>query len=62
MAGTSQMLDLRQRDFSGADPAGDRFAAPPVPRLVEAGQPIGALLPEVAALGLPVGIGYLGRA
>ncbi|XPE39977.1 FGGY family carbohydrate kinase [Shigella flexneri] len=56
MAGTSQMLNIQQRDFSG-DFAGDRHTAPTVPRLVEAGEQIGVLQNKAASLlGLPVGI------
>ncbi|VTM32873.1 L-fuculokinase [Klebsiella pneumoniae] len=57
MAGTSQMLDLRQRDFSAPILQATGLPRRLFPRLVEAGQPIGTLLPEAAALlGLPVGI------
>ncbi|STT56350.1 L-fuculokinase [Klebsiella pneumoniae] len=64
MAGTSQMLDLRQRDFSAPILQATGLPRRLFPRLVEAGQPIGALLPEAAALlGLPRrDPGYLGRA
>ena len=56
MAGTSQMLDLRQRDFSAPILQATGLPRRLFPRLVEAGQPIGALLPEAAALlGLPSG-------
>lgn len=56
LAGTSQMLDLRQRDFSAPILQATGLPRRLFPRLVEAGQPIGALLPEAAALlGLPSG-------
>lgn len=56
MAGTSQMLDLRQRDFSAPILQATGLPRRLFPRLVEAGQPIGGLLPEAAALlGLPSG-------
>ncbi len=42
MAGTSQMLDLRQRDFSAPILQATGLPRRLFPRLVEAGQPIGA--------------------
>jgi L-fuculokinase len=57
MAGTSQMLDIHQRDFSpdilqAADLPRSLF-----PRLVNAGEKIGTLLPQAAhSLGLPPGL------
>lgn len=43
MAGTSQMLDLRQRDFSAPILQATGLPRRLFPRLVEAGQPIGTL-------------------
>ncbi|PIN65499.1 hypothetical protein CKQ90_08055 [Klebsiella pneumoniae] len=62
-AGTSQMLDLRQRDFSAPILQATGLPRRLFPRLVEAGQPIGTLLPEAAALlGLPVGVQFISLA
>lgn len=57
MAGTSQMLDIQQRDFSPEILQAAGLPRRLFPRLVEAGQPIGKLQPETAQLlGLPAGI------
>lgn len=57
MAGTSQMLDIQRRDFSGEILQAAGLTRRLFPRLVEAGELIGALQPEAARLlGLPTGI------
>jgi L-fuculokinase len=48
MAGTSQMLDIHQRDFSAQILQATGLPRRLFPRLVEAGQQIGALLPDAA--------------
>lgn len=56
MAGTSQMLDIRQRDWSAQILNAAGLPRRLFPRLVEAGEVVGTLLPQVAQrLGLPVG-------
>ncbi len=56
MAGTSQLLDIHQRDFSPEIPQATH-RAPPVPAYREAGAPIGTLQTETRGqlLGLPAG-------
>lgn len=57
MAGTSQMLDIHQRDFSHEILQAAGLPRRLFPRLVEAGELIGTLLPDAARqLGLPAGI------
>ena len=57
MAGTSQLLDIQQRDFSAQILQAAGLPRCLFPRLVEAGEKIGALLPDAArTLGLPAGI------
>lgn len=57
MAGTSQMLDIQQRDFSPQILQATGIPRRLFPRLVEAGEQIGTLQNSAAAmLGLPVGI------
>lgn len=57
MAGTSQMLDIHQRDFSAQILQATGLPRRLFPRLVEAGQQIGALRSDAAEmLGLAVGI------
>lgn len=57
MAGTSQMLDLHQRDFSPAILGAAGIPRRLFPALVEAGEQIGVLQHAAATLlGLPVGI------
>lgn len=57
MAGTSQMLDIRQRDFSHDILQATGIPRRLFPRLVEAGEQIGILQPEAASqLGLASGI------
>lgn len=57
MAGTSQMLDIHQRDFSAEILDAIGLPRRLFPRLVEAGEQIGTLQPEAATqLGLPSGI------
>lgn len=57
MAGTSQMLDIRQRDFSHDILQATGIPRRLFPRLVEAGEQIGVLQPEAASrLGLAAGI------
>lgn len=57
MAGTSQLLDIRQRDFSHDILQATGIPRRLFPRLVEAGEQIGALQPEAASLlGLTAGI------
>lgn len=57
MAGTSQMLDIEQRDFSHEILQAAGLPRRLFPRLVEAGDPVGKLQPDIAQqLGLPAGI------
>lgn len=57
MAGTSQMLDIHQRDFSPLILQAAGLPRRLFPRLVDAGEPIGELQPAAAhLLGLPAGI------
>ncbi|ENI5904035.1 L-fuculokinase [Citrobacter freundii] len=57
MAGTSQMLNIQQRDFSDDILQATGIPRRLFPRLVEAGEQIGVLQHEAASLlGLPVGI------
>ncbi|HEY4435401.1 MAG TPA: L-fuculokinase [Lelliottia sp.] len=57
MAGTSQMLDIQQRDFSAQILQATGLPRRLFPRLVEAGQQIGTLQSDAAKmLGLPAGI------
>ena len=57
MAGTSQMLDIHQRDFSPEILQATGLPRRLFPRLVEAGELIGTLQPDAAALlGIPPGI------
>lgn len=57
MAGTSQMLDIQQRDFSQDILQATGIPRRLFPRLVEAGEQIGVLQREAASqLGLPEGI------
>ncbi|NDO81585.1 L-fuculokinase [Citrobacter sp. NCU1] len=57
MAGTSQLLDIHQRDFSPEILQAARLPRRLFPRLVEAGEKIGTLQPDTAhLLGLPAGI------
>ncbi|MDG9996967.1 L-fuculokinase [Klebsiella oxytoca] len=57
MAGTSQMLDIHQRDFSAQILQATGLPRRLFPRLVEAGQQIGTLQNDAAKmLGLPAGI------
>ena len=57
MAGTSQLLDIRQRNFSHDILQATGIPRRLFPRLVEAGEQIGALQPEAASLlGLTAGI------
>ena len=57
MAGTSQMLDIHQRDFSAQILQATGLPRRLFPRLVEAGQQIGTLQSDAAnMLGLAVGI------
>lgn len=57
MAGTSQMLDIHQRDFSAQILQATGLPRRLFPRLVEAGQQIGTLRSDAAKmLGLAVGI------
>lgn len=57
MAGTSQLLDVQQECFSEHILTCAGLKASLFPRLVDAGQPIGALLPAAAeSLGLPAGL------
>ncbi|HDG1707699.1 TPA: L-fuculokinase [Kluyvera ascorbata] len=57
MAGTSQMLDIHQRDFSAEILQATGLPRRLFPRLVEAGEYIGTLQSDAAnLLGLPVGI------
>lgn len=57
MAGTSQMLDIHQQDFSSAILDATGIPRRLFPRLVHAGEHIGTLQPHAAArLGLPAGI------
>lgn len=57
MAGTSQMLDIQQRDFSHDILQATGIPRRLFPRLVEAGEQIGTLQPEAASqLGLTAGI------
>lgn len=57
MAGTSQMLDIHQRDFSEQILQATGLSRRLFPRLVEAGQQIGMLQSNAAnLLGLPAGI------
>ncbi|QRG79960.1 L-fuculokinase [Citrobacter sp. R56] len=57
MAGTSQLLDIHQRDFSPEILQAAGLPRRLFPRLVEAGEKIGTLQPDIARrLGLPAGI------
>lgn len=57
MAGTSQMLDIQQRDFSADILQATGLPRRLFPRLVEAGEQTGSLQPAMATiLGLPPGI------
>lgn len=57
MAGTSQLLNLHQRDFSGDILQAAGLTRALFPRLVEAGERIGLLQPTAATLlGLPPGV------
>ncbi|EMP6170926.1 L-fuculokinase [Citrobacter amalonaticus] len=57
MAGTSQMLDIQQRDFSADILQAAGLPRRLFPRLVEAGELVGSLRPAMATmLGLPPGI------
>ncbi|TKI06968.1 L-fuculokinase [Martelella alba] len=57
MAGTSQLLDIRARDFSREILQAVDIPSRLFPSLTEAGEPVGVLLPQAArALGLPEGI------
>lgn len=57
MAGTSQMLDIHQQDFSPEILQAVGLSRKLFPRLVRAGEQIGALLPQAArSLGLSAGI------
>lgn len=57
MAGTSQLLDIHQRDFSPEILQAAGLPRRLFPRLVEAGEKIGTLQPDTARrLGLPAGI------
>ncbi|CAI0997539.1 L-fuculokinase [Serratia ficaria] len=57
MAGTSQMLDIHQRDFSPEILQATGLPRHLFPRIVEAGDRIGPLQPQAAnLLGLPAGI------
>ncbi|HCD7552282.1 TPA: L-fuculokinase [Citrobacter farmeri] len=57
MAGTSQMLDIQQRDFSADILQATGLPRRLFPRLVEAGEQIGSLLPAMATMfGLPADI------
>ncbi|HIA0777282.1 TPA: L-fuculokinase [Salmonella enterica subsp. enterica] len=57
MAGTSQLLDIHQRDFSPEILQATGLARRLFPRIVEAGAPIGTLQTDAARLlGLPAGV------
>lgn len=57
MAGTSQMLDIHNQDFSAEILHATRLPRRLFPRFVNAGDKIGALLPAAACfLGLPAGL------
>lgn len=57
MAGTSQMLDIHQRDFSAEILQATGLPRRLFPRLVNAGEQIGTLQPDAAnLLGLPAGL------